>query len=122
MAIFIEINSHITGYHVYKNMWVPVLGETLRAMMEPNNIEDDYAVCVKKNELVVGHLERGHSGRFAQTIFFFLRADSTARCDAIITGPPINLGDMLGQKVPCLLRITGKKEYVRVLETTINQL
>ena len=122
MSNYVEVNSHITGYHVYKDIWIPVLGETLPAVMEPTNYDDDHAVCVKKDGAIVGHLERGESGRFAQTIFFFLRADSTARCIATVTGQPVNLGDLLGQKVPCKLRLSGRKEYVNILDATLKNL
>ena len=99
-----------------------MLGETLPAAMEPTNYDDDHAVCVKKDSAIVGHLERGESGRFAQTIFFFLRADSTASCTATVTGQPVDLGDLLGQKVPCKLRLSGRKDYVNVLDATLKNL
>ena len=80
-----------------------MIGEELVCEMEPSNPEDAYAVCVKKNDSLVGHLEIGISRRFSQTIFFFLRADKTASCCVIIMGRPVNLGDEKGQKVPCQL-------------------
>ena len=65
MANYVELNSHITGYHVYQTEWVPTIGETLRGEREPDNIEDKHAVCVRRNGRIVGHLEKGASGRFA---------------------------------------------------------
>ena len=88
----------------------------------PDNFEDPHAVCVRKDGRVVGHLERGVSGRFAQLIFFFLRADRNARCTVTITGQPVNLGDMLGMKVPCKIVLTGGQEYMRILDTQLAQL
>ena len=41
--------------------------------MEPDDFLDKYAVCVKKNNVIVGHLLLGKDGRFAK-IFYFLRA------------------------------------------------
>ena len=78
MANFIELSSHITGYHGYQAGWVPTVGEILLEEREPDNFEDHYAVCVRKEGRVVRHLERGVSGRFAQLIFFFLGADQNA--------------------------------------------
>ena len=46
--------------------------------MEPYNVIDKYAVCVKKNNVIVGHLPLGKDGRFAKIIFYFLRADRYA--------------------------------------------
>ena len=33
------------------------------------------ALCVKKNECIVGYLPLGKAGNFAETIFYFLKAD-----------------------------------------------
>ena len=93
----VEFNCHVTGYHVYKTDWHPFIGEILPAEMEPTNIADKYAVCVKKDGNVVGHLEKGRSGRFAKTIFFFLRADAMGSCSITVTGRAENLGDNKGQ-------------------------
>ena len=43
--------------------------------MEPVNMVDKYAVCVKKNDAIVGHLPHSKNGRFPNMIFYFLRAD-----------------------------------------------
>lgn len=122
MENFIELQSHITGYHIYQEEWVPTVGESLRAEREPDNVEDLHAVCVRKNGRIVGHLERGVSGRFAQLIFFFLRAHQTSRCTVTVTGPPVNLGDMMGMKVPCKIRLTGRQQLMEILESQLSDL
>ena len=38
-------------------------------------IKDKYAVRVEKNNVVIGHLSLGKSGKLAKMIFYFLRAD-----------------------------------------------
>ena len=43
--------------------------------MELKNILDKYAVSVIKNGPGVGHLMKGESGKFAKTMFYFLRSD-----------------------------------------------
>ncbi len=117
---YAEYNSFITGYHVYKKSWTPTFGEKLEAVIQIDNAADKYAVSIKKREQIVGHVERGITGKFAQTIFFFLRADKTARCIATVTGEPLNEGDKLGQKIPCRLHLTGKKDYLRILKDNLN--
>ena len=42
--------------------------------------------------------------------------DHTASCVARVTGQPVNHGDMLGMKVPCKIQITGRLQYLRILE------
>ena len=42
-----EIDIYIKGYHVYKNIWKLTVNEELETKMEPDNVMDKYAVCVK---------------------------------------------------------------------------
>ena len=39
------MDSVIRGYHVYKNIWVTIIGETLFCEQEPGNKEDHFAVA-----------------------------------------------------------------------------
>ena len=109
---FLEAESFITGFHVYKKFWEPVQGESLTVENEPCNVEDHFAVAVKRDDEIIGHLPRDDR----HLIFFFLQEDVIGKCIAIVTGKPVNLGDKLGQKVPCRLRVSGRKEYVNALE------
>lgn len=73
-----ETLSTVQGYHVYKSIWVPEIGETLLLTeREPANPKGKYAVCMnmKKNEWTVEHLAVGKTSNFAKKIFYFLRAD-----------------------------------------------
>ena len=107
-----ETVSNIKGYHVYQGISVPKIGETLSTEKEPSNPKDKYAVCVKKNKCIVGHLPLGKTGNFAKTIFYFLRADKYSICEDEITGKPVNLGDGQGMQVPCKLKHSHKKRIV----------
>ena len=48
----------------------------------------------------MGHSVIGKSGNFAETIFYFLRAEEYSFCKTVITGKSINLGDGDGMQVP----------------------
>ena len=48
----------ITGHHVYKYIWKPVIGETLTCDIEPQNIQDPYFLKVIFQGLVVGLVPR----------------------------------------------------------------
>ena len=98
------------------------MDEVLQAKIEPTNIVDKYAVCVLLNDRVVGHLKRGKSGRFAKTVFYFLRADAYSSCMVITKGKAVNLGDGEGMQVPCKLEFTGQKKYIEILEKELNKL
>ena len=83
--------------------------------MEPDNVIDKYAVCVKRNNVIVGQLPLGKDGRFVEMIFYFLRADRYAECKVIITGKEVNLGDGDWLQAPCLLEISGMKNMLQML-------
>ena len=114
-----EIDSFVKGYHEYKNIWTPKIGETLSTEREPGNLVDKYAVCVKKNNEIVGHLQLGKDGKFVKTVFYFLRADEYGSCDVLVKGKPVNLGDGDGMQVPCSLNFTGRKKFIDILEKTL---
>ena len=87
---------------------------------------DKYAVAVKKDGKIVGHLPLRKNGKFAKRIFHFLRGDIT------LTGKAVNLADDDdddddgdddddddGIKVPCVLRFSGQKSMVEILKQQI---
>ena len=53
-----HVPFYIHGHHVYHKIWSPVIGEKLFCEREPGNRCDNYAVAVKKNTNIVGHLPR----------------------------------------------------------------
>ena len=71
------INSSVVmGYHVYMKNWISSIGNELLGFMEPTNKLEKYAVPVKgKDEDIIGHLPLGKSGKFAKTVFYFLKSD-----------------------------------------------
>ena len=88
--------------------------------MEPANPADKYAVTVKKNNVVVGHLPLGCSGEFAKIIFYFLRADECSECKVIVTGKPVNRRDGDGMQVPCFLKFHGQKSLIGILKQQLD--
>ena len=88
-----EMVSYVKGYHVYKTLWNPLIGEFLSCERESDNPMDKYAVCVKKKNKIVGHLLLGKSGKFAKIIFYFLRADELSSCKIVAAGKPVKAGE-----------------------------
>ena len=76
--------SNVKRYHVYQGIWISRINEALSTEREPGNPKDRYAVCVKKNECVTGHLPLGNTGNFAKIIFYFLRVDKYSMCEVEI--------------------------------------
>ena len=85
---YFVLSSCIRGYHIYKEIWTPSIGEVLLCAREPTNIVDRYAVSVQKDETIVGHLPKRISRVCS---LFFLR----------------------GGSLSC--QVTGKKRYSRDL-------
>ena len=52
----------------------------------------------------MGHSVNGKPGNFAETIFYFLRAEEYILCKTVIRGKQINLGDGDGMQVPWSLQ------------------
>ena len=112
-----EIDTYVKGYHVYKNIWKPTVNEELETKMEPDNVMDKYAVCVKKNTSIVVQLvvHLVKTGNLRKMTFNFLRADQDAECKVVITGEEVNLGDGDGMQVPWKLKISGPRKMVEIL-------
>ena len=74
----------------------------------------------RKKNVVVGHLRLECSGKFAKTVFYFLRADEWSECKVNVTGKPINCGDRDGMQVPCLLKFHGQKSLIVILKQQLD--
>ena len=66
----VEVSSYITGHHLYKNIWTPVLGEIWNCHPDIGNVYDDFTVKVVNNEgTTIGHVPR----ELAEELSVFLR-------------------------------------------------
>ena len=81
-----EMEAFVMGHHVYKETWAPFVGEKLDAVMQQNNVKDKYAVAIfqEGKKKVIGQLPLGKSGKFAKTVFYFLKA---ANAFSLINAP-----------------------------------
>ena len=57
-VVFTKKESVVTGHHIYKKSWTPVIGEVLPVEREEDNQDDDYAVAVTKSIDIFGHVPR----------------------------------------------------------------
>ena len=64
---------------MYRNNWEPVIGKVLKTCMEPQNKVNKYAAAVVHNE------NNNKSGKYAKTIFYFLKTDPLNICHVKIT-------------------------------------
>ena len=88
----------------------------LTTVLEPTNIEDKFADAVFKGDRLVGHLPLERTGKFAKTVFHFLRANISNKCSVEVTGKAINQGDGKGMKVPCKLYFSTNENFIKILK------
>ena len=113
----VEFNSFIRGYHAYKHIWEPYVGETLLLKREPTNVVDRSAVAVLKETEVVGHVPYNISSALSM----FLRRECNKRF-VEVTGDCVNRGAGYGMEVPCIYRLYGPTSYVQRLQQIIQSL
>ena len=77
MAAFeLTVRTAVRGYHVYKDSWMPTIGEEFVCRQEHGNVHDRHAVAVYGDgdgTLANGHLPR----EFSRPAFFFLEPDGS---------------------------------------------
>ena len=119
-----EIEAFVMGHHVYKQTWTLFVGEKLDAAMQPSNIKGNYVVAIfqEGRNKVTGHLLLGKLGKFAKTIFYFLKAAKENRCQIIVLGKVVNKNDGLGMKVPSRLIFTTEEKYIEILKERLPKL
>ena len=53
----IVVDCCMRGFHVYQEIWTPVIDECLHCKRERDNVEDRHAVAVCKSlDIMVGHV------------------------------------------------------------------
>ena len=109
-----EWPSYVRGYHEYKSIWSPTVGETLRLTTELTNPQDPFAVAVIKDGCVGGHVPRTVS----RTVSFFLGKDgSVGFCE--VTGAMVNRAAGFGLEIPCVYRFYGRLAYIERLKNLL---
>ena len=88
----------------YKEVWSTTLGEMLRLQVEPTNPQDQFAVAVVKDGLVVSHIPKHVN---IAVSFFLKKAGSAGFCE--VTGSTINRGVGLGLEIPCQYKFYGRQ-------------
>ena len=111
MADF-RYDSCIRGFHVYKDVWNPVVGETLNAEREKTilsiNMQFLWWRMVTLSDMCLG-----------KTAAFFLKHGGTFRCT--VTGKHRWSGDldMGGLEIPCFMTFSGPLPLIERLKTLL---
>ena len=70
----------------------------------------------------MGHLKKTATGKFAKTIFFFLRSDPYPMAKTITSGRRCNLSDCKGSQVPCKLKLAVHRNFIDLLQDELIKL
>ena len=107
--------SCIRGYHIYKDIWIPVIGEELKCIREPANMVDRYAVAVMKDETIIGHLPR----KISRIASLFICRGGKIMCR--VTGRRRRSSDLIqgGLEVPCQLIFRSKKKELEKINNLL---
>ena len=62
----LEICSYVRGYHAYMDIWIPFQGQTLLVKREPMNSNDNNAVRIFLEDVIVGHVPYNLAPQFSQ--------------------------------------------------------
>ena len=100
-----RVPFYIHGHHVYRKIWSPVIGERLLYEREPGNRYNNYAVAVKKNTTILGHLRR----KISKMSSLFLRKEGQIVC--VVSGRHRHYCDLkqAGLEVPCTVILKERK-------------
>ena len=63
------IDSTNQGFHVYKSLWTPEIGEELSTVWKTANTHERFAVAIHKGTLTIGHVP----AEISKVCWFFLR-------------------------------------------------
>ena len=53
-----SLTTAVCGFHVYKNVWEPTIGEVLSCKRDIGNTHNMFAVAIKNSSKVVGYVPR----------------------------------------------------------------
>ena len=102
--------STVRAHHVYKRTWTPLIGELLQTATEAGNGHDRFAVAVKKDDDVVGHVPR----EISKVAWFFIQHGGEITCE--ITGRRQRSGvPGKGLEVPCTYTFLGSPKMIKRL-------
>ena len=114
----LKIITAVRGYHVYQEVWNPIVGEAFICQQENGNEHDAYAVGTIRAEggnEVIGHLPR----KISRVAFFFLA--HAGSISGTVTNTRRYCTQRGGMEIPCELTFSGKRKNIRKLKNYFQQ-
>ena len=117
-----QYQSFARGYHVYMDIWTPLVGEMLKCMHEPSNEVDENAIAIVRTdslrkESIVGHMPQNIS----KICMLFLKVPNTS-ITAEVVGERLNRGGGYGLEIPVMYRFHGPEKLINWLGKKIKSI
>ena len=113
MASFeLKIQTALRGYHVYQDIWTPVLDEEFTCRQDADNKHDRHAVEITSTteDEVHSHLPL----EISKVSYFFLEHGGTIA--GKVTSTRRYCKERGGMEIPCELTYCGKRKHIRKLK------
>ena len=78
------------------------------------------SVDFTKDAQVIGHLKKEKTGRYAKTVFYFLRANPVNTASITVMEKRVNFGDRQGLPISCTILFKEEEKYNEVLKKQLN--
>ena len=103
-----SFNSFVRGYHAYIDSWDTKVGdENLDLVLEEDNEHDDFAITIKFEDRIVGHVPKN----LIKIMNRFTKIPSCSlRCK--VTGKRVNRGAGYGLEIPVVYELIGSEKAV----------
>ena len=112
-----ELDSYIRGYHAHRDIWSPVVGETLLLKREPDNLVDASAVAVWKEDIIAGHVPYNIASVISQSL-----RQACNKGFVQVTGNKVNRGAGYGLEVPCTYKLYGPRPFIERITQIVQSL
>ena len=106
--------SAIHGYHVYKTIWIPEIGEKLITKRERLNEHDRFTVATMEGRLIVGHVPR----EISKLCCLFMKKGGRLTCT--VTGP--RRRSTISEGALEVLSFEGPPELLKKFSKVVNAL
>ena len=112
----LKVITAVRGYHVYQEVWSPIIGEAFTCQQENGNEHDAYSVAtIREDDEVIGHLPR----EISRVSYFFLAHGGSI--SGIVTNKRRYCTQRGGMEIPCQLTFLGTRKNIRKLKNHFQQ-
>ena len=107
--------SCVRGFHEYQLIWKPKLGELLNTELDTLNIHDQFAISVKQDHLIVGHIPR----EISKFCHYFIRRGGVITVEIVDTKRRRSDLPQGGLEIPAHLIFCGQDKDIKKLSKFI---